>query len=324
MLVKAPHRRVSKQNASAAVGLQAVLVGVDDNRIGLADRLEGAPRRGIQSVGDQPEVAAVSCVHVDAKTVLFPQRQHFIERVHRADGRRAQRHNHRSHIALAQLTLERLQAYPPAAVSRNGGKVQLQHSRDAPVRIVRLLGADDPLGGPRSLAQLSGHPQRLQVGQGAARCQMAQEFSPSEHPGNRADSLDLHLRAGPAAVARMVVRVDRHGQRIGRARHRVRRLEHLPGIQGMKIRVVVAQPARRLGQNPGDRRRIGCGFGRRHEDGQRFELLFQQLGGAGQEERYGIMKHGNFNRITAWHFNLSRCFSVIFRNRCQKLSRNVA
>ena len=75
---------------------------------------------------------------------------------------------------------------------------------------------------------------------------MAKELRPAEHPGDLGDRLDLHLRAGPAAVARVVVGIDGHGQRVGGARHRMRRLEHLAGIERMEVGVVVAQPARRL------------------------------------------------------------------------------
>ena len=85
---------------------------------------------------------------------------------------------------------------------------------------------------------------------------MAQEFRPAEDSGNLAHSLDLHLRAGPASIARMVVRVDGHGQRIGGTRQRMGRLEHLPGIKRMKIGIVVAQPARHIRQNPLYRSRI--------------------------------------------------------------------
>ena len=72
------------------------------------------------------------------------------------------------------------------------------------------------------------------------------------------DGLNLHLRAGPAAVARVVVGIDRHGQRIGCPRHRMRRLEHLPGIERMKVGIVVAQPVRDLVQHPGHRRRASA------------------------------------------------------------------
>src|SRR5206468_2681925 len=36
---------------------------------------------------------------------------------------------------------------------------------------------------------------------------------------------------------------------VSQARHRMRRLEHLPGIERMKVRVIVAQTARRLEQH---------------------------------------------------------------------------
>ena len=95
--------------------------------------------------------------------------------------------------------------------------------------------------------------------------QVAQKLRPAEHCGDLADGLDLHLRAGPAAVAGVVVGIDGHGQRIGCARHRMRRLEHLPGIERMKVGVVVAQPVgdffqnlrHRMPDRPRIRRRAG-------------------------------------------------------------------
>ncbi len=56
----------------------------------------------------------------------------------------------------------------------------------------------------------------------------------------------------------MVVGIDGHGQRIGGARDGMRRLEHLPGVQGVEVGVVVAQTmggflknCSRCGPNPG-------------------------------------------------------------------------
>ena len=74
-------------------------------------------------------------------------------------------------------------------------------------------------------------------------------FGPAEHGGDLADRLDLHLRAGAAAVPGVVVGIDVHGQRIGRARQRMRRLEHLPGIERMEVGIVVSQPMGHGGQN---------------------------------------------------------------------------
>ena len=40
MFVQRPHTRIAKQHATAPVGLQAVLVGINHNRVGLADLVE--------------------------------------------------------------------------------------------------------------------------------------------------------------------------------------------------------------------------------------------------------------------------------------------
>ena len=203
--------------------------------------------------------------------------------------RRAQRHHHRAHIAFAQFVLQRIQAHAPAAVGRNRRILQLQHGGDALVGIVRLLGAHNPL----AWRQLSGHPQRLQVGQCAAGGQVAQEFRPAEDSGDPPDGLNLHLRAGPATVARVVVGIDLHGQRIGGPRHRMRRLEHLPGIERMEVGVVVTQPARRGLQNPRHRRRDRP---RTRKVGQSRELRLKQFGGAGKQAGDWILGHGNLSQ----------------------------
>ena len=288
VLVEASHRRVAKENASAAVGLQAVLVRINHDRIGLVDDREGLPRWGIQSLGNQPEVAAISRIHMDPEAVPLPQRQNLVQRIDCADGRGAQRHHHRAHAAFAQFVLQRLHAHASAAVSRDGRILQLQHGGDALMGVVRLLGADNAL----ARSQLPGHPQSLQIGQRSARSQMAEKIRPAEDRGDFADSLNLHLRAGPATVASVVVGVDRHGQRVSSPRQRMGRLEHLPGIERVKEGVVVAQPERDLFQNRCHRRRIGSGL----KGGQSRELLLEQLGGARQQSGNGIGWHGNLPR----------------------------
>ncbi len=105
------------------------------------------------------------------------------------------------------------------------------------------------------------------------------------------NGLNLHLRAGPASVPRMVVRIHRHGQRIGRPRHWMRRLEHLSGIEGMEIRVVVAQPVRRRLQNLGNRPRVHADLKSRQSP----ELRLKLLGGAGQQAGNRIVDHGRLS-----------------------------
>ncbi len=54
------------------------------------------------------------------------------------------------------------------------------------------------------------------------------------------------------AVERVVVRVEPHGERVREPRHRVRRLEHLAGVERMEVRVVVLEPRRDLLENARD------------------------------------------------------------------------
>ena len=116
-------------------------------------------------------------------------------------------------------------------------------------------------------------------------------LGPAEHGGDLADGLDLHLRAGPAAVAGVVVGIDGHGQRIGGARHRMRRLEHLPGIERMEVGVVVAPAGAPSPPEPGP-----CVGMRRQADskaGRAAKLRFKQLSGAGQQAGNRIVRHGD-------------------------------
>ncbi len=68
VLVEPPHRRVAEQHAPAAVRLQPVLVRIDHDGVGLADRRIGPPRRLVQRICNQPEVAAIGRVHMHPRT----------------------------------------------------------------------------------------------------------------------------------------------------------------------------------------------------------------------------------------------------------------
>ncbi len=105
--------------------------------------------------------------------------------------------------------------------------------------VVRLLGGDDRLAG----GELAGHPQGFQIGEGTAAGQVAKMLIPAEHRGDFCNRLGFHAGAGAAAVKGVIVGVEPRSHGIGRARNRVRRLEHLSGIQGMKVRVVVPHAA---------------------------------------------------------------------------------
>ena len=89
-----------------------------------------------------------------AETVPLAERQHLIQRVYRANGRRSQSHHHCAHIAFAQFSFQRIHTHAPAMVRGNGRIIQLQHRGDALVSVVRLLRADNAF----ARRQLPGHP----------------------------------------------------------------------------------------------------------------------------------------------------------------------
>ena len=75
MLVEAPHGRIAKEHTPAAVGLQAVLVRIDDDGIGQADGCVSPPRGLIQGIRNQREVTAVGRIHMDPEAIPLLERQ---------------------------------------------------------------------------------------------------------------------------------------------------------------------------------------------------------------------------------------------------------
>src|SRR6266568_255073 len=139
MLVKAPNGGIAKQDTSASVRLQAVFVGVNNNGIGLAHGGISSSGWLVQRFGNQPEVASVSPVDVNAEAVALAQRQNLVERIDCANCSGAEGDHDRSHIALAQFRFKRFQAHASAIVGGNGREVELQNTRDAMVRVMCLL-----------------------------------------------------------------------------------------------------------------------------------------------------------------------------------------
>ncbi len=161
MPVKAPYGGVPKQDASAPIGLQPMLVRIDHDRVGLTHRRVSPPGRLFQCLWNQPKITPVCAIHMHPEAVPLTQRQHLVQRVNSACGRCAQRDHHHAHIALAQLGLQSLHAHASTVVGRDARILQFEHGGDAFVGIVRLLRPHNPP--PRR--QLPSHPQRLQIGQ---------------------------------------------------------------------------------------------------------------------------------------------------------------
>ena len=121
---------------------------------------------------------------------------------------------------------------------------------------------------------------------------MAEKLPPTEHGCDLAHRFDFHGGAGAAAVERVVVGIDLHGQGVGSARHRMRWLEHLPGEERMEVGEVVAEAAGRGLKHPRNCRLVDGGFGRRKAG----KLIFERRKGIHKQARNGIVGHDDLSQ----------------------------
>src|SRR6267154_5286525 len=105
------------------------------------------------------------------------------------------------------------------------------------MRVVGLRAGQDFL----SRMKLTGDPERFEVGYGAAATEMAEEIVPAEHCGDFGDCFFFHRGSSAAAIERVIVGIDPHSEGVSETSDGVRRLEHLPSVEGMKIGIVVLQ-----------------------------------------------------------------------------------
>src|SRR5258705_4089254 len=85
MLIQAADIGIAEKDAAAAVGLQTVLMRIDDDGVHFTDAGERRFSIGGKIV-NQSEVPAVGSVGVDAKPKLVPQRQDFGQGINVAGG----------------------------------------------------------------------------------------------------------------------------------------------------------------------------------------------------------------------------------------------
>ena len=142
-------------------------------------------------------------------------------------------------VALRALGLHGVEVEPAVGVGRDGGARDAEQLAHARVGVVRGGAVDDALAG----MDLARHPQRLEVGDRPARGQVAEAGGgQAEHDAQLVDHLDLEPARPRPAVERVVVGVDEHRRQVAGHRHRVRRLEHLPGVARVEEGVVVGHP----------------------------------------------------------------------------------
>jgi hypothetical protein len=241
-----------------------VLVRVDHHRVGRPHRPQPGRRVRAEELGavlvggQQGEEAAVGGVDVQPAAVAVAQGERLGDRVDRPQAGGAGGQHHRPHPARGQQLLQGVQVHPPGRVGGYGHALDPQHLAHTGVGVVGVLAVGDrPAGG-----ELAGHPERLQVGDGAAGGQVAEGVGrEAEHGRQVADDLLLHRPGGRPAVQGVVVGVDGHRGQVAGHRHRVGRLEHLAGVAGMKERIVVLQAPRVLGPGGGQAAGVDLGGG---------------------------------------------------------------
>ena len=81
---------------------------------------------------------------------------------------------------------------------------------------------------------------------------MAQILGPTEHCGKFRNGFLFHCRRSATAIERVIVRVDPLRQRVSQPCYRMWRLEHLPGVERMKIGEIVVKALGRFREHGAD------------------------------------------------------------------------
>src|SRR6267143_4920425 len=121
MLIQAADTWIAEKDAAAAVGLQAVLVRIDDDGVNFTDSGECRFSIGGKIV-NQSEISAIGSVRVDAKPKLVAQRQDFGQGIDGAGGGGAHGGNYGADIAALQSFSQRVCIDAGLRVYRDGFK----------------------------------------------------------------------------------------------------------------------------------------------------------------------------------------------------------
>ncbi len=163
MLVEAAYGWVAEENGSAAVGLKAVFVGIDDDGVGVGDGVVGGAGLGSE-VGGEGEVASVGGVYVDAEVVPLLKFQDLVERVYGADGGGAQGDDYGTDVSGREELLEGGEVHAAGVVSWHADEGQAEDAGDAAVGVVSLVGGGYGFAG----CELAGYPEGFEVGEGSS------------------------------------------------------------------------------------------------------------------------------------------------------------
>ena len=236
VFVEAAYGGIAEENGSAAVGLETVLVRVYDDGVGEGNGIVGGAGFGGE-IGGKGEVASVGRVDVDAEFVALLEFQDLVEGVDGTCGGGAEGDDYGSYIPCGEELVESGQIHAGADICGDAEERQAEDTGDTTVGVVGLIRGSDGFAG----GKLAGDPEGFEVGEGSAAAEVAEMLGPVEHLCESSYGFYFERGAGPATVECVVVGVDRHGQRVGGAGDGVWRLQHLPGVERMRVGVVVVQ-----------------------------------------------------------------------------------
>ena len=171
-------------------------------------------------------------------------------------------------------------------IRRDGDALDAEHPAHARMRVVRVGAVGDPFARMR----LAGGPERLEIGDRAARGEVAEVVGEAEHARETGDDLLLHPRRGWPAVEGMVVGIDEHGGDVAEDCRGMRGLEHLADVARMPEGVVVGQPLLQAGERRGEHRIVHDGRRVRRELAELRHPPLVRLDGARQPG--GEVRHG--------------------------------
>ncbi len=169
VLVEAAYAGIAEEDSSAAVGLEAVFVGVDDDGVGVGDGVVGSAGGG-REVGREGEVASVGRVDVDAEFVFLLEEEDLVEGIDGSDGGGAEGGDYGADVLGLQGVFEGGEIHAAGGVGRNLDEGQAEDRADASVSVVGLVGGGDSL----PWQELAGDPEGFEVGEGSAGTEMAE------------------------------------------------------------------------------------------------------------------------------------------------------
>jgi len=141
MLVHSAHSGIAKEYAAAPVGLQSVLVRIDDNRVRFSNPCNG-PFRIFSKILRKHEIAAVRRIGMNPESMLCAQIENLRQRIHRTCCRGAHRRDNRPHVAAPHALCQRTHVHSATRIARRTFEWQLQNTADPPVRIVSLFAGE--------------------------------------------------------------------------------------------------------------------------------------------------------------------------------------